>query len=319
MIDITWDSSITKDPLQLADGIELAVAFVGRYGSRFTQANFQRSVDTENLDDTEDSFLDSDGAYERNEQFEQALALIADRASWLGRAYPFKVESGEVQFAPPESLEDCLPYLFLLVCSNSNYAPSLKNGLPIDFEYLCKEAFRALFPQRAEVLLFSKNSQDRREIFGSSAGDAVRMLAQMLNTGLVNSERLPDTQREFGIDLIATYSFDDQAPYTFFAFAQCTIGEEWWLKKHEAIADNGLADFIHLNARHSNFLMIPHFPRYNLREWSEDPARTGNCILCDRFRICKLLQRADSFDPSSPPESIAEVFKQLRDNLVEPV
>ena len=317
MIDITWDSGVTKDPLLLADKIELAVAFDDSNGSRFTQAHFQHFVDTENLDDSEDSFLDGDTADERNEQFEGALDLITRRASWLGRAYPFSVVTGEVQFTPPALVEDCLPYLFLLVCSNSNSAPSLKSALPIHFEYLCKEAFKALFPQWAEVLLFSKTSDDRRKVFGSPATNAVRTLAKRLNAQALNLDRLGNTQREFGIDLIAICSFDDQAPYPYFAFAQCTIAEEWSSKRHEAGLRNELAEFVHLNTQHSNFLMIPHFPRSNLQEWEEN-VRFGDCILCDRFRICKLLERAEAFDPGSPPENIANVFVQLKNNLIEP-
>ena len=103
--------------------------------------------------------------------------------------------------------------------------------------------------------------------------------------------------------------------YPFFAFAQCTIGQDWGDKKHEAIAENGLGALIDLDVRHSNYLMIPHFPRYNLEEWSEDSSRTANCILCDRFRIYNLLEKSAFFENGNLPKDIANVFKLLESNL----
>ena len=319
MLDMTWSSDTTKDKLILADAIELAVAFAkDDYYGRFTRADFQRLAASESLSDNEMLYITGDQADERIEQFEQALALIRNRASWLGVAYPFSVSTNEVRFSPPTAIRKCLPYLFLLVCSNGNYVPSLKSALPAQFEILCKEAFRSLFPEWAEVLLFSQKSKDRRTHFGWAASDAVPKLAKKLNAELVNVDQLSNTQREFGIDLIAICPFDDQSPYPFFAFAQCTIEqEEWWGKRHEAIAQTELTGFVHLSAYHSNFLMIPHFPRYSLEGWSEDPGRTGNCILCDRFRLCRLLEKSKFFDHNNPPTSIAAVFETLENSLVQ--
>lgn len=320
MLDMAWSSAITKDPIVLADAIELTVAFSEEdCNGSFTLAHFQRFVASENLSDDDQSYLTGDEADERNEQFEQAVTLIRNRASWLGGAYPFSVESNEVRFSPQPSVSKFLPYLFLLVCSNGNFVPSLRSALPTEFEDLCKEAFRALFPNWAEVVSFSQKSQDRKAIFGLPANEAVPKLANKLNTAPINVESLPKTQREFGIDIIAICSLGDQAAYPLFAFAQCTIQQEWWSKRHEAIAQTELTGFITLNARHSNFLMIPYFPRYKLEEWSEDPARTGNCIICDRFRLCVLLEKSEFFEYDKPPATVAPIFKTLRENLVQSV
>ena len=312
MIEVTWSSGTLKDSISLADAIELIVAFAeGDYYGRFTRANFQHAVDSENLTDNQpDDSL--------NEQFENALELIHKRASWLGDTYPFVVETDEIRFSPSISVNRCLPYLFLLICSNRGYVPSARNiQLDTLFENLCKEALRALFPDWAEVLLFSQKSEDRRNVFGWAASDAIPALAKKLNAELKNANELPSTQREFGIDIIAICPFGDQASHPFFTFAQCTVGQEWWEKKHEAIASNELTGFIDINALHSNFLMIPHFPRYNLEEWSEDPARTGNCILCDRYRICRMLEKSTSFRHDNPPEGFADIFGRIEDSLAQ--
>ncbi len=318
MLDLTWSSDTTKDPLILADAIELAVAFAkDDYNGRFTRADFQHLAASEILSDDEMSFPTGDEADERTEHFEEARTLIGKRASWLGVFYPFRVVAGEVEFSPPTAIEKCLPYLFLLACSNGSQVPSIKGTLPVQFESLCKEALRSLFPEWARVLLFSQKSEDRKTHFGWAANEAVPKLASMLNAKLTDADRLSNTQREFGIDLVAVCPFDDHSPYPFFAFAQCTIEQEWWSKKHEAIALNELRGFVNLNANHSNFLMIPHFPRYKLEEWSEDPARTGNCILCDRFRLCRLLEKSRFFEYDNPPASLALVFQTLNDNLYQ--
>ncbi len=300
----------------LADAIELPVAFAeDDCNGRFTRATFHHFVAMENLSEDDTTNLTGDQVDEQNVQFEQALDLIKSRADWLGVAYPFSATTDEVTFTPQSADREHLPYLFLLVCSNGNSVPTLKKALPAHFENLCKEAFKSLFPEWADILLFSKNSDDRKKLFGSAASKAVPKLAEMLNAGLVNAGQLGSTQREYGIDLMAICQFGDQSTYPFFAFAQCTIEQDWSPKRTEAIAENELTAFVTLNARHSNFLMIPHFPRYSLEEWSEDPSRTGNCILCDRFRICRLLEMSSFFEPTSPPASVAAVFITLEGSL----
>ena len=316
MIDISWDSTITKDPLKLADAIELTVAFGDDYAIPFNRAKFQTLVSTENLSDDGGNYLSGDQIDALVDKFEQAVSLICNRALWLGQMYPFSVVAGEVLFTPQVGERRHLPYLFLLVCSNGNCVPELKRALPDRFEDLCKDALGSLFPDWAEILSFSQKSEDRKTIFGWEANVAVPVLAQKLNTDPINLKRLPNTQREFGIDIIAICGFGDQSAYPFFAFAQCTVAQEWWHKRHEAIADSSLTEFVQLSARHSNFLMIPHFPRFKLDEWSEDPGLTGNCILCDRFRICTLLEKSNSFDHDNPPASVSEIFETLEENLM---
>ena len=319
MLDLSWSSDIAKDPLRLADAIELVVAFDDASFGRFTQAEFQNVVDSENYREDDQSYLTEDETDERNGQFEDALELIRKRAEWLGSAYPFRADSVEVQFKPHPTFRTTprrhLTYLFLLVCANGNSVPTLKSKLPDQFEVLCKEALRALFPISAEVLLFSRNSRDRNAVFGHAAKKAVPALAQMLNAKLVENVQLPDTPREYGIDIVAIVPFGDRSSFPFFAFAQCTIAQQWSSKRHEAIADSALTEVINLNARHTNFLMIPHFPRYDLVHWDPDAGPTGNCILCDRFRICKLLESSSFFEQDSFPDSIANVFSALEGNL----
>ena len=318
-VEIDWGSGTSKNSIALTDAIELAVAFrEADYYGRFTQADFQGAL-KEILGDDNASYLPGDQADERTGVFEEALGLIEKRGTWLKNGYPFTVVDGEARFAPEPCANRHLPYLFLLACSNTKHIPQLNKKLRIQFENLCKEALKGLFPDWADVWSFSQYSEDRKTIFGYAADQAIPQLAKKLNANTKNEGEIPQTPREFGIDIVVVSSFRDSAPHPFFAFAQCTVAQDWWNKKHEAIAEDSLDAFIDLNTRHSNFLMIPHFPRHDLKKWSEDPARTRNCILCDRYRICRLLEKSDSFDVEDPPPSIADLFAKIRESLSQPI
>ncbi len=316
MLDINWSSSVTKDATLLADAIELALAFGGdEYYGVFTQADFQHYVGIENLDDNDHSFLSGQAADERVTVFEQALQLIEQRSRWLGTVYPYSAGTDEVQFTPHTELNRNLPYLFMLVCSNDEYMSDIDSILADDFEHLCKEAFRALFPNWAQVLLFSRNTDDRIQEFGFKASVAVPKLAAKLNARPKNEDSLPDTGREFGIDLLAVCSFGDINTYSYFAFAQCTIQREWWTKRHEAKASSGLNGFVDLNVSHTNFVMIPFIPRKSDGRWDLLPDRTGDCIICDRVRICYMLNKTDFFERDHLPVEISDIFEKLQNQL----
>ena len=313
MIDFPWSQEIIKDVVDLADCIELTVALNDDYDGQLTRADFIQVVQS-------DILLLGEQVDDLNEPFEGAMALIKNRALWFGEIYPFKQDDGGVQFAPSRtSKKHYLSYLFLLACSCHNRIPSLKYSLRVEFENLCKEAMRALFPDWAEVFLFSQNSEDRK-ILGWSVREAIPALAQKLNAQVYQEEidKLPDTQRECGIDLIAICSFGDELEYPFFAFAQCTVTkEEWWNKKHEAQSGHALSGFVRLDTYHTNFLLIPHFPRIKLTEWREDRSRTVGCILCDRYRICRLLEKSKPLTCQALPCGMRKIFQEIQKHLPE--
>ena len=316
MIDFPWSQEIVKDVVDFADCIELTVAFSDADDAgRFTHADFIRAVQ-DFLEDNKS--LQGEEFDNLNAHFEEAMALIKNRALWLGETYPFRQDDGEVLFAPQTSKKHYLSYLFLLACSCHNWIPSFRRDLSVEFENLCKEAMRALFPDWAEVFLFSQNSEDRKKL-GWSAREAIPALAKKLNAQVYREEidKLPDTQREYGIDLIAICSFGDVLEYPFFAFAQCTVAKEWWTKKHEAQSRHALSGVMQLDTDHTNFLLIPHFPRINLTEWREDRLRTVNCILCDRYRICRLLEKSKPLTCQALPCGMRKIFQEIQKHLPE--
>ena len=316
MIDLDWSSNFVRDSLVLADAIELIVAFSETNYGRYTQADFVRDV-SEAFNESGDDFLSGDQIDETIRQFEQAIIVIQNRETWLEKSYPFRVVKNEVEFDNHARTEMILPYIFMLVCANDHLVPDLEEDLALQFEYLCKDALAALFPDWADVLLFSNKSEDRKSIFGYQATKAVPKLADKLNTKVIDEAELTEGGREYGIDLVVICGFGDGSTYPYFAFAQCTIGENWWEKRQEAKAESQLGTIVRINAHHTNFLMIPHMPRYNLEEWSKKPNQTGDCIICDRFRICLMLKKSKSFDYENPPSGVSGVFAILEENLVE--
>ena len=317
MIDFDWSKEIIKDAVDLTDCIELVVAFSDDdYYGRFTYADFIDIVQSELLGDDESSSLQGEQVDDFSPQFEEAKELIKRRASWLGEIYPFRQENGEVLFAPQTSQKHYLWYLFLLACSCHNRIPSLQHNLRVQFENLCKEAMRALFPDWAEVFLFSQNSEDRKEL-GWPANEAIPALAKKLNALVEPDAQLPNTQEEYGIDLIAICSFGDELEYPFFAFAQCTVAKEWWKKKHEAQASHALSGVMRLNTNYTNFLLIPHFPHFNPTEWWEPRQRTIDCILCDRYRLCRLLEKSNPFIRQELAPGINKIFQAIQEHLPE--
>lgn len=316
MIDLEWSTRITDDSLILADVIELSVAFIAEHNGYFNQSEFIHRIASEILDDQDQDFHYGDAIDSFVPKYEEAVGVIRNRAIWLGEAYPFRVESNEVQMDHSCASTDALPYLFMLICSNRKFAPDLYDDLPSQFEYLCKEALKPLFPEWTDVLLFSNDSNDRKSVFGVPANQAVPALADKLNTKPVDHANPGTGGREYGIDIVAICPLGDDSSYSWFAFAQCTLGARWWKKRHEAKAESELTSFIHLTAHHTNFLMIPYMPRVSLDGWRVDGGKTGGCILCDRYRICFLLGKSATFRYDNPPVQLASIFNTIESQLV---
>ena len=316
MIDSVWNKITIEDAVGLADHIECHVAFSNEYYGCFNYADFVDII-KDDISSGDDSHLQGNewiDEYESN--FDDAIGLIKSRIFWLKDVYPFECEGREVRLSVKAGTKNHLVYLFLLACSFHDSFPDLKSSLPVDFEIICKQAMQALFPDWAEVLLFSKHSEDRRKIFGTSASQAVPVLAKKLNAMLKRENEIPDSQNEYGIDIVAICPFDDNLEYPFFAFAQCTVAKEWWRKKHEAIPNSSLLAFVDLQVNSSNFLMIPHFPRKTAEKWSVSPDRVTDCVLCDRYRICWLLEKSNLFKEKKLPTDIHEIFQTIQEYLL---
>lgn len=312
MLSINWNKVTTNGPVKLADCIELTIALDDDHVSdTFGYADYIDLIRDEPYEvagDGEDlAFLDGDEADEAKIHFESAVSLMQQRRRWMGELYPFMGDGSEVQFSPVSDQRIWMPYIFLLACSNHVFVPYGDRKFTTGFEIVSKAAMRALFDQAADVFLFSQFSNDRAKI-GLSARDAVIEVCARLHAQVVYEDRIPTTQQEFGIDIIAIDSVGDPLSSPFAAFAQCTIGSNWESKKHEAQPRNRLNAYVHLTAEYSNLLFIPHLPRLETGEWDASPHETINCLLRDRFSICRMLERVrTSSDPTAQQQMTAVI------------
>ncbi len=335
MLELNWNKGVAKDPVKLADYIELTLMMdEDHLESVFTYAHFvsliqdepyvgnqEYSPVDEEAEEDPDEFLAGDEMDETLEYYENAIFLIAQRSQWLGDQYPFSCLGQEVKLAVGEDKGKYMPYIFMLVCSNHQIIHPLhetikahSRRLAVEFEGICKEAMKSLFNEMADVFLFSQFGSDRSNL-GRSAREAVKNLAMKLNAEVKNEADIPDTPNEFGIDIAAIDTLEDQLGYPFFAFAQCTISQDWQNKKEEAQSQHALSAYIDLQVSHSNFIFIPYLPRLSKGTWSVPPHYTINCVIFDRYRICKMLQRLERFESRIPEQNTSEILGSLTDRI----
>ena len=315
MLNLSWNKFATDDAVKLADYIELTIFLDHNHGKdEFGYSDFMRLIRDEPFDDLDDDedqeFVDGDEADETKIHFESAVSLVEQRSRWLGELYPFEGIGDEVQFSGIPDHHKWMPYIYLLACSNHRFVVYQRRRFETGFERVAKEAMRAGFNEAADVFLFSQFSADRAKI-GMSARDAVKVIAKRLRALVLNESRIPNTQQEFGIDIIAIDPAGDALSVPFAAFAQCTIGKAWEAKKHEAQIRNRLAAYIHVTVDYSNLLFIPHFPRLETGEWDASPHEVINCLLRDRYGICKMLERTRGFMDQSATQSVDAIVEEF--------
>ena len=264
-------------------------------------------------DDEDGEYLQGEEADDLNPEFDSAARLVSRRAHWLKSLYPFTVESNVIKLVD-NITEAHLAYLWLLASARHSQIDSLSKDLEDGFEAISKEAMQQLFPDWAEVFLFSKNSADRKEM-GSRARDAVPVLAEKLNAQTRNRDP-GSSQKEFGIDIAAVCSSSDYCGHPFFAFAQCTVTPEWWNKKHEAKARHALSAYISVDTDHSNLVFTPTFPLSADDSFSYSIEHLSDCTLYERYRICNLLQKSGLFEQVQLPSEIQNPMERIGFNAL---
>ena len=360
MIELNWENNLVRDPVKLADQIEMFVAFHnGAYPGGWGQDEFSAALKSETktlvpptgtqvdqeLLQLQEEFgieglltadvepINEDGSgeeigqeddlsvgyegedYQQGEEtdelapeFDSAVRLVVRRAHWLKSLYPFTVEQNAIKLVA-DITKDHLAYLWLLACARHNQIDSMSGELADGFEIVSKEAMRQLFPDWAEVFLFSKSSADRREM-GSRAKDAVPVLAEKLNAQTRGRDP-GSSQKEFGIDIAAICTSKDYCGHPFFAFAQCTVTPEWWNKKHEAQARNALSAYVNVDSDHTNLVFTPTFPLSVDDAYSYSIEHLSDCTLYERYRICGLLKKSQLFEQAELPTEIRKSMEKI--------
>lgn len=308
VVELHWDETAVSDSVTLADYIEMAISLdVGHKGFAFTWDDFVDHVKEEPFDG---NFLEGEEIDELAEYFENAVALVECRRKWFGELYPFTTEDGSVQLSPLCESSSWTPYIFLLACSH-DHSPHKSPRMESEFEKICKEAFKSLLSDDAYVFLFSRGSDDRARI-GNSARKALSKLAELLNADIVRpDDEIPDTPREFGIDIIAIDKMHDNLGYSLLMTAQCTVSgdpKQWESKKTEPQWGRSMGHFIPYEVPSVVILFIPHLPRLQSGVWSVPAFIFQQCIVCDRYRICKMLQRRQQHHQEDASAAVSEII-----------
>ena len=341
MLEINWSEAV-GDSVVLADYIEMAISLdTAHAGLEFTYAHFVKYLQeepsigdsSELLDDHDIGGIRTDSAWEpfngepigflegddidgMQRHFDDAVSLIGRRRQWLGDLYPFTVQGEDVCLSSQPERSTWTPYVFLLACSHHDLINRKSPRLETEFEKICKEAMKSLCHDGASVFLFSRGSADRQEI-GSSARVAIPKLAKMLNANVLHECEIPDTPREFGIDIIAVDKMDDDLGRPFLMTAQCTVSKDpvRWVQKKSEPKSGGISYFIHYDVPYTTVLFIPHLPREQATKWSGNvPAfALSDTIVCDRYRICRLVQRHRAFPNGCAARSVVTIVESFID------
>ena len=107
MLDISWNASMVKDHVKLADFIELElIKAVHDSGVQieFNYANFMSLLQDEPYEVDDGDFVSGDTADEAALHFESAVGIIEQRREWLGELYPFICDANEVRFSAASAI-----------------------------------------------------------------------------------------------------------------------------------------------------------------------------------------------------------------------
>lgn len=345
MLEINW-AEAAGDSVVLADYIEMAISLdTAHAGLEFTYAHFVGYLQDEPfngdfsellevdddgpldemqpdfvqgdpIDGEPVGFLEGDNMDKMQRHFNDAVALIGRRRQWFGDLYPFTVQGNDVCLSSQPKRSSWTPYVFLLACSHHDLITRKSPRLETEFEKICKEAMKSLCHHEANVFLFSRGSADRREI-GSSARIAIPKLVSMLNASINPEHEIPNTQLEFGIDIIAVDKIDDGPGRSLLMTAQCTVSKdpERWIQKKSEPKSGGIHHFISYDVPYTTVLFIPHLPREQADKWSKNVPAFGlsDSIVCDRYRICRLIQRHWAYPDSYAAQSVVTIVEGFID------
>lgn len=230
-----------KNSLYLyVDFVELMALFSN--GSTISDSDvFERFKEDEIIkykDSNDDNFEDDDStrAGRNDDDWEfitDIFELIRLRADCFKDIYPFefKFEANTYSLKLKNDLNTIREiYLNLLICSNLDSFPKLKQVLSAEFESISKEAIKSLL-KGWKVFSTGKKPDVK--------GDALSKIKQLqkllridINSRYVNEGMIIGNQ-EYGLDLIAFKDFNDNVANKLILLVQCTCEKEWFKKTND--------------------------------------------------------------------------------------
>ncbi len=220
---------------------------------------------------------------------------LATRGESLGDLYPFEADGArstlklKALLTPAHKL-----YFCLLLASNLHlFSANLRTKLTADFEHICLEAQKLLFPltldgARVQTHLFGKNP--------SGAGLFTGTLAQKLeNLGALIQARQVDTSfispsnsGDGGIDLVSVMNFDNDNAFGLpLILSQCACSYKDWKKKQHDHDAGRYRQMRLFDVDYLRLVFIPFFYRDQKGQWF-DIAEVQLSVI-DRLRLMKIL------------------------------
>lgn len=277
---------------------------------------------SESLNNVDGTQLAGDADDEWESRTEQWFSHLAYRASAFGDAYPFEFEPvnadgagpvlrrkdpGDGGFASAARL-----YLALLFAANLRYCKGERSGLTRGFERLCYWALKRQLGPSAEVHLFGVGPPDGNPDEPRYAGGTYEKLEQLgkdVRADLLaeRGDWPPTSAGDAGIDLVAWFPFDDDAPTMLAVFAQCAATEEWDTKQFSSHPAKWAPHF-RFFALPVNIVYVPLCFRRTTGDL-HTKKDIGRSVFVDRLRLVRLLADAPEYQADAvlaQAEALAE-------------
>lgn len=245
---------------------------------------------------------------QRNDRHERLVVdwfnHLATRSETLGELYPFEADSTrntlkvKTALAPAHKL-----YLCLLLASNLRlFSPALRTKLTADFEHICLEAQKLLFPlaldgARAETHLFGKNPTGGGPFTGSLS-EKLQTLGSLVQAKKVDTDFIrANNSGDSGIDLVSVMRFDNDNAFGLpLVLSQCACSYQDWKKKQY---DHSPKRYRHMglfDVDYFRLIFIPFFYRDQKGQWFE--IAEIHLSVIDRLRLMKILlnQRQELYE-----------------------
>lgn len=229
---------------------------------------------------------------------------LSVRSTLFNELYPFAINEQEATISLKSNLKPYHKlYIYFLLAGNlSLFSSKLGNKITTDFEFICFDAQKKLFPVSLGAVVgythfFGKNPE-AEGIFTGSLSKKFLTLAQKIKSYKIDVSSIPSNNTaDRGIDLISYLGFhEDEAFGVPIVVSQCACSyEEWRRKQFDHHPDKykriGLFDVDYIR-----FMYIPFFYRSYEGQWFQ-PIDVCTVVI-DRLRLMRILS-ADkkSFSP----------------------
>lgn len=234
------------------------------------------------------------------------------RAALLKNDYPFEIESGGYIELKDELRSNHILYIYFLFSANLRLvSDSGSVELSRDFERISAYALRAMLPNNSSIKSFGTVQHPEFERFGGNKKKKLEDLAREIHALAFTDGLSPHDTGDAGIDTVAWFPFEDQAPFmpTYFAQSGCTADEEEMIAKQREVLPLELSGWFKY-IWSINIMFTPSCWRNSSGGWITPQRITS--IFIDRIRLMKLLSKTFLKKERAKIRSLSLIKKTLK-------